>query len=105
MFIAGKFVDIMKQCNADKNYTNIDNAIREKITPYLYNGGKGKMVPCSEIVHVRNCIRNGNPVVPPGAKTERNLSRSKLDKSMYCHHVVHNLQLTLSLRDVSSKSV
>lgn len=82
-FSLGEFVKIMKDCNASKDYTKIDNAIREKITPYLYNGGEGKMVHSSEIVHVRNCIRNGYPAVPPSSKTERNISRSKLDKGNF----------------------
>lgn len=73
----------MKQCNASKDYTLIDDAIRKNIAPYLYNGGKGKMVPCSEIVHVRSCIRSGNPVIPPSSKSDRNFSRSRLEKGIY----------------------
>ncbi|XP_067949718.1 transient receptor potential cation channel subfamily V member 5-like [Watersipora subatra] len=61
----GTFIDIMKQCTAEKDYTKIDNAIKEKIGKYLYNNGEGKMVPCSEIVHVRNCLRNGTTPQSP----------------------------------------
>lgn len=63
--IVGEFVDIMKRCNKSRDYTEIDNAIREKVQPYLYNGGQGKYVPAYEIVHVRQCIKNGLPVTPP----------------------------------------
>lgn len=79
---AGEFVTIMKRCNASKDYTEIDNAIRENIPQYLYNGGKGKLVPVSEIVHVRYCIKNGLPVVPPGTKSDRSNSKSKLERGM-----------------------
>lgn len=68
---------IMKRCNASKDWTEIDNEIRKTIPQYLYNGGHGKRVPVSEIVHVRNCIKNGQPVVPP---SERNGSKSRLDR-------------------------
>lgn len=61
----------MKQCNKSRDYTLIDTAIKEKVAPYLYNGGEGKYVPTSEIVHVRQCIRSGQPVRPP---TSRNRS-------------------------------
>ena len=71
---------IMKRCNASKDFTEIDNAIRENIPQYLYNGGQGKHVPVSEIVHVRHCIRNGLPVTPPGSKIDRNGSKSKLNQ-------------------------
>lgn len=64
-YIIGEFVDMMKKCNKARDYTEIDNAIREKVTPYLYNGGKGKWVPVSEIIHVRNCIRTGQKIEPP----------------------------------------
>ena len=70
----------MKRCNASKDFTEIDNAIRENIPQYLYNGGQGKHVPVSEIVHVRHCIRNGLPVTPPGSKIDRNGSKSKLNQ-------------------------
>lgn len=73
-------MDIMKQCNADKDYTNIDKAIREEITPYLYNEGEGKYVHVTEIARVRNCIRNNTSITQPQSKTERNASRSKLEK-------------------------
>lgn len=72
----------MKQCNASKDYSPIDDAIRTKIAPYLYNGGEGKLVPCSEIVHVRSCIRSGGPVEPPTSRGERNPLRGKSEKGL-----------------------
>ncbi|KAF6022629.1 Nan [Bugula neritina] len=73
----GEFVDIMKRCNQNKDYTEMDNAIREKITPYLYNNGEGKWIPRSEIVRVRNCIRNDEDV--NSTKSEKSIgSRDKI---------------------------
>jgi len=80
-FILGEFVELMKKCNKARDYTEMDTAIREKLTRYLYNGGEGKWVPASEIVHVRNCIRQGIPVTPPPAKSqaEKNGTKAKED--------------------------
>ncbi|XP_067949715.1 transient receptor potential cation channel subfamily V member 5-like [Watersipora subatra] len=66
----GTFVDIMKECLSEKDYTKIDDAIRENIGKYLYNNGEGKMVPCSEIVHVRKCFRNDTIPQPPSPTSE-----------------------------------
>lgn len=75
----------MKRCNQNKDYTEMDNAIREKITPYLYNNGEGKWIPRSEIVRVRNCIRNDEDV--NSTKSEKSIGSR--DKSiMNCYSTV-----------------
>lgn len=74
----GEFVDIMKKCTKSKDYTEIDNAIEEKVAPFLYNDGGGKYVPTSEIIHVRNCIRTGQKVCPPSSQTRNGEPATKL---------------------------
>ena len=36
----GQLTYLMNQANRTKNYRDLDEAIRKKITPCLYNGGK-----------------------------------------------------------------
>lgn len=70
-------MEIMKVCRASGNYTKIDFAIREKITPYLYYGGEGEWVHCSEIVRARNGNRNGQLVKPPSVRKRHPTARNK----------------------------
>lgn len=37
-----------------KDYKELDEAIKAKITPYLYNEGRGKMVPIAQLTMLRN---------------------------------------------------
>ena len=61
-------IDLMKQASKTKDFTKVDQAIVEKITPFLYNGGQGKMVHRSYFILLRNRDR---------AKTK--LASKKLD--------------------------
>ena len=36
------------------NTAELDEAIRSKIRPYLYNGGKGKWIHCAHLACLRN---------------------------------------------------
>merc|ERR1719270_1683691 len=40
-----------------KNYKELDEAIKQKLPPYLYNGGKGEWIHCAQIACIRNSIR------------------------------------------------
>ena len=37
-----------------KDYKELDEAIKSKIPPYLYNDGRGKMVPIAHLALLRN---------------------------------------------------
>lgn len=37
-----------------KDYKELDEAIKAKIQPYLYNQGAGKMVPIAQLACLRN---------------------------------------------------
>ena len=47
-------IDLMKQASKTKDFTKVDQAIVEKITPFLYNGGKGKLIHQSYFILQRN---------------------------------------------------
>ena len=37
-----------------KDYKELDEAIKAKVTPFLYNEGEGKMVPIAQLTMLRN---------------------------------------------------
>ncbi|CAF1010442.1 unnamed protein product, partial [Didymodactylos carnosus] len=54
----GELVDVMRIANRTKDYTQIDTIIREDVSKFLYNDGKGKRVPLSELIRRRNRTYN-----------------------------------------------
>lgn len=50
----GALYHITKRAMVKKDYKELDEAIKSKITPYLYNGGNGKMVPIAHLTMLRN---------------------------------------------------
>lgn len=50
----GLFVDMMKRASQTKQYAELDHAIKTKVEPFLYNKGKGKWIPISKLVLLRN---------------------------------------------------
>ena len=56
-------VELMKQASKTKNFAEVDQAIREKVGPYLYNNGEGKMVHIAYMVLQRNRDRPRNKLV------------------------------------------
>ena len=50
----GTLFYITKRAMVKKDYKELDEAIKSKITPFLYNGGKGKMVPIAQLTMLRN---------------------------------------------------
>lgn len=45
---------MMKRALQSKQYAEIDHAIKTKVEPFLYNKGKGRLIPISHIVLLRN---------------------------------------------------
>ena len=41
-----------------KDYKELDEAIRAKVAPFLYNDGDGKMVPIAQLACLRNRDRS-----------------------------------------------
>uniref|UniRef100_A0A182JWK6 Ion transport domain-containing protein n=1 Tax=Anopheles christyi TaxID=43041 RepID=A0A182JWK6_9DIPT len=60
----GLLVDIMKRAVQNKQYAEIDHAIKTKVEPFLYNKGKGKYIPVSVLVLLRNRERPRHKQLP-----------------------------------------
>ncbi|XP_058801276.1 uncharacterized protein LOC131670008 [Phymastichus coffea] len=60
----GLFVDMMKRATQSKQYAELDHAIRTKVEPFLYNKGKGRYIPISRLVLLRNKERGRNKMLP-----------------------------------------
>ena len=54
----GYFVPVMKRAMVKKDYKEVDEAIKTKVPPFLYNGGDGKMVPIAQLTMLRNRDRS-----------------------------------------------
>lgn len=50
----GLLVDMMKRAAQNKQYAELDHAIKTKVEPFLYNKGKGRLFPISQLVLLRN---------------------------------------------------
>jgi hypothetical protein len=59
----GILVELMKKAIKTKNYQELEDTIKKEVTPYLYNGGAGRMVPIQELVMLRNVDRPPNKQV------------------------------------------
>ena len=47
-----------------KDYKELDEALKQKLIPYMYNGGKGKMVPIAQLTMLRNRDRSARKQFP-----------------------------------------
>ncbi|CAB3220911.1 unnamed protein product [Arctia plantaginis] len=61
----GLLVDMMKRALQNKQYAEIDHAIKTKVEPFLYNKGKGRYIPVSHVVLLRNKERARHNLLPP----------------------------------------
>ncbi|CAH0722828.1 unnamed protein product, partial [Brenthis ino] len=61
----GLLVDMMKRAVQNKQYAEIDHAIKTKVEPFLYNKGKGRYIPISHLVLLRNKERSRHKLLPP----------------------------------------
>ena len=60
----GLLVDMMKRATANKQFAEIDHAIKTKVEPFLYNKGAGKYIPISQLVLLRNTDRPRTKQLP-----------------------------------------
>ncbi|XP_047523525.1 transient receptor potential cation channel subfamily V member 5 [Pieris napi] len=61
----GLLVDMMKRAVQNKQYAEIDHAIKTKVEPFLYNRGKGRYIPIAHLVLLRNKERARHKLLPP----------------------------------------
>ena len=45
--------EMCKKAMISKNYKELDEAIKQKLPPYLYNGGEGEWIHCAHIACIR----------------------------------------------------
>ncbi|GAB6027573.1 hypothetical protein CHUAL_001812 [Chamberlinius hualienensis] len=50
----GELVQLLKKATKGKNDVELDEIIRNRVQPFLYNNGEGKLVPIAELVYMRN---------------------------------------------------
>ncbi|KAG5682668.1 hypothetical protein PVAND_012006 [Polypedilum vanderplanki] len=60
----GLLVDMMKRAINNKQFAEIDHAIKTKVEPFLYNKGRGRYIPIAQIVKMRNCERPKHKQLP-----------------------------------------
>lgn len=48
----------------NKQFAEIDHAIKTKVEPFLYNKGRGRYVPIAQLVKLRNCDRPRHKQLP-----------------------------------------
>ncbi|KAM3958296.1 transient receptor potential cation channel subfamily V member nanchung [Aphomia sociella] len=60
----GLLVDMMKRAVQNKQYAEIDHAIKTKVEPFLYNKGNGRYIPISHLVLLRNKERPRHKLLP-----------------------------------------
>ena len=56
--------EMCKKAMISKNYKELDEAIKQKLPPYLYNGGEGEWIHCAHIACIRNSIRAASKQFP-----------------------------------------
>ncbi|CAG0889066.1 unnamed protein product [Cyprideis torosa] len=80
----GILVELTKKAQTNKNASaELEQKIKELVTPFLYNGGEGKLVPIQEIVLERNKDRPSNKRLnPPKTDWAAVNGKPEIDNSM-----------------------
>ncbi|KAJ8961285.1 hypothetical protein NQ318_008970 [Aromia moschata] len=60
----GLLVELMKRATQNKQYAEIDHAIKTKVEHFLYNRGAGRYIPIAELVLLRNKERARHKLLP-----------------------------------------
>ena len=67
----GILVDIMREAFRSRDFSRVDDKLREIVTPFLYNQGRGKMIPISRIIRMRNKERPASKRLASGRGKEQ----------------------------------
>ena len=54
----GQLFYITKRAMMKKDYKELDEAIKAKVTPFLYNNGEGALIPIAQMACIRNRDRS-----------------------------------------------
>ncbi|XP_023309951.1 transient receptor potential cation channel subfamily V member 5 [Anoplophora glabripennis] len=60
----GLLVELMKRATQNKQFAEIDHAIKTKVEQFLYNKGAGRYIPISDLVLLRNKERPRHKLLP-----------------------------------------
>ncbi len=60
----GYLLEEMKRAITTQNFDPLNDALKTKVKPFLYNGGKGRKVSVAEMVALRNLERPSKLVLP-----------------------------------------
>jgi hypothetical protein len=58
------FYRLIERAINNKQFAEIDHAIKTKVEPFLYNKGRGRYIPISQLVKLRNCDRPRHKQLP-----------------------------------------
>nr|AOR81474.1 nanchung [Nilaparvata lugens] len=61
----GLLVELMKRATQNKQYAELDHAIKTKVEPFLYNKGNGRLISIAKLVLLRNKDRPRTKMLPP----------------------------------------
>ncbi|KAK9869474.1 hypothetical protein WA026_003229 [Henosepilachna vigintioctopunctata] len=61
----GLLVELMKRAAQNKQYAEIDHAIKTKVEHFLYNKGEGRYFPIADLVLLRNAERGRHKLLSP----------------------------------------
>ncbi|XP_075232991.1 transient receptor potential cation channel subfamily V member nanchung [Lycorma delicatula] len=61
----GLLVELMKRAAQNKQYAELDHAIKTKVEPFLYNKGQGRLINIAKLVLLRNKDRPRTRMLPP----------------------------------------
>lgn len=65
----GKLIELMRQAYRERDFTGVDDKIKQMVTPFLYNDGAGKMIAISKIIRMRNLERPMSKRLPSDTHT------------------------------------
>ena len=71
-------IPITKRAMVKKDYKELDETLKAKLPPYLYNGGEGKHVPIAQLTMLRNRDR------PPSKQVSKQMN-SLCSLLKFCH--------------------
>lgn len=66
----GLLVQLMREAFRKRDFTGVDDKIKEIVMPFLYNDGEGKMIPVGRIVRMRNKERPASKRLPTVQESE-----------------------------------
>ncbi|CAM1318145.1 Nan (predicted) [Pycnogonum litorale] len=53
----GELVEIMQEASRNRDFSKVDGMLEEKVKPFLYNDGEGKLIEITELILKRNQSR------------------------------------------------